>query len=332
MYFDIFNGDADGVCALIQLRLHCPQQATLVTGVKRDIQLLDKVTVNSGDQLTVLDISFQKNKSQVGDFLSRGAHIFYVDHHQSGDIPTHPHLTTLIDTDPNVCTSVLVNRYLQGKYPLWAIVAAFGDNLRYVAEQLAVPLSLKINTLQRLENLGIYVNYNSYGHSISDLHFSPEQLYQNMVIYPSPVEFIHDQSLIFDQLAAGYHDDMSNAQVLKPMFTSSSVNVFMLPDTVWARRVSGVFGNYLANLYPTKAHAILSHHQENDYQISIRAPLSNTIGADVFCTRFPTGGGRKAAAGINHLPKDELSNFIRQFDRFYSTLKPDLTHQNQTFS
>ena len=39
-YFDVFNGDADGICALLQLRQHTPRIATLITGVKRDIGLL----------------------------------------------------------------------------------------------------------------------------------------------------------------------------------------------------------------------------------------------------------------------------------------------------
>lgn len=42
-YYDIFNGDADGICALHQLRLAEPREATLVTGVKRDIRLLEQV-------------------------------------------------------------------------------------------------------------------------------------------------------------------------------------------------------------------------------------------------------------------------------------------------
>ena len=42
-YFDVFNGDADGMCALHQLRLSYPRRAALVTGVKRDIDLLRRV-------------------------------------------------------------------------------------------------------------------------------------------------------------------------------------------------------------------------------------------------------------------------------------------------
>ena len=33
-YFDVFNGDADGICALHQLRLADPLDSTLVTGLK----------------------------------------------------------------------------------------------------------------------------------------------------------------------------------------------------------------------------------------------------------------------------------------------------------
>ena len=42
MNYDIFNGDADGIIALLQLRLADPIGAELVTGVKRDIKLVEK--------------------------------------------------------------------------------------------------------------------------------------------------------------------------------------------------------------------------------------------------------------------------------------------------
>ena len=43
MHYDIFNGDADGILSLLQLRLADPIASELVTGVKRDIVLLDKL-------------------------------------------------------------------------------------------------------------------------------------------------------------------------------------------------------------------------------------------------------------------------------------------------
>lgn len=323
MHFDVFNGDADGICALIQLRLNQPQAAQLITGIKRDIKLLNKFTVSSGDCITVLDISLQTNIQQVNAFLNQGAHIFYVDHHQSGDIPNHPHLKTLINTDTAICTSLLVNQHLNGKYPLWAITAAFGDNLNHSAEQLAATLNLNPTDLETLKNLGIYINYNGYGSCIADLHFAPDKLYQEMAGFQSPLAFISDNHDIFTQLQQGYHEDMDTALHVKPEYQNDAVSVFILPDTVWARRVSGVFGNFLTNLHPTRAHAVITLNQDNDYQVSVRAPLINkhqhtNIGADQLCSAFPTGGGRKAAAGINHLPGDQLPIFIKNFEAFYS--------------
>jgi hypothetical protein len=32
------------------------------------------------------------------------------------------------------------------------------------------------------------------------------------------------------------------------------------------------------------------------------------------CGRFETGGGRKGAAGINHLPEDEVERFVALFN------------------
>lgn len=79
--FDVFNGDADGICALHQLRLAKPIQSTLITGVKRDIALLERVEAKSGDQITVLDVSLDKNHTALEKLLQQGAEVLYFDHH-----------------------------------------------------------------------------------------------------------------------------------------------------------------------------------------------------------------------------------------------------------
>ena len=71
-YFDIFNGDADGICALHQLRLVEPRESVLITGVKRDIALLKQVDARQGDQVTVLDVSLDKNRDEIGRASCRG--------------------------------------------------------------------------------------------------------------------------------------------------------------------------------------------------------------------------------------------------------------------
>jgi len=320
MDYDIFNGDADGICALIQLRLAHPKDAILVTGIKRDIQLLKKIDAQAGDHLTVLDISLQKNSEQVIQCLNSGAHIFYADHHQAGEIPKHPNLNVLINTAPNTCTSLIINQHLQGKHPLWAITAAFGDNLQHSAEQLAKTLNLRPDALKQLQKLGTYINYNGYGSCIEDLHFAPDKLYQELVNYASPLDFIADQQPTFKQLEAGYLEDMQNAAQTQPSYKTKSIAVYKLPNEIWAKRVSGVFGNDLANQYPDRAHAILTDTPEGDYQVSVRAPLNNKIKADELCALFPTGGGRKAAAGINHLPPVDVTRFIEKFNETYSNM------------
>lgn len=318
MHYDVFNGDADGICALIQLRLAEPKDSILVTGIKRDIQLLDKLSVENGDSLTVLDVSLEKNSKKVVEFLNSGASIFYVDHHRPGDIPVHPNLEVHIDTDQATCTSLLVNEYLKGKYPLWAITAAFGDNLNSSAQSLATAVNIDEDRIKSLKNLGVYINYNGYGSKISDLHFSPDQLFKEMVNFQSPFDFISDNRETYEKLENGYREDMAEAENCPPEFRSQAVEVFLLPDAAWARRVSGVFGNYLANLNPKKAHAVLSINKDGGYLISVRAPLDKNVGADEVCSQFPTGGGRKSAAGINHLPKEQLAVFIDRFNNYYA--------------
>ena len=79
--YDVFNGDADGICALQQLRLQSPREATLISGLKRDIGLLQRVDAQSGDEITVLDVSLDKNRDAVVAALAIGARVFYADHH-----------------------------------------------------------------------------------------------------------------------------------------------------------------------------------------------------------------------------------------------------------
>jgi hypothetical protein len=49
------------------------------------------------------------------------------------------------------------------------------------------------------------------------------------------------------------------------------------------------------------------------FLVSVRAPIARPDGADVLCRNFPSGGGRKAAAGINLLPEVEYDTFLERF-------------------
>jgi hypothetical protein len=114
-----------------------------------------------------------------------------------------------------------------------------------------------------------------------------------------------------------YVEDMAKAAMLQPAHLTAGGAVFILPDEVWSRRVSGVYSNDLASNHPNRAHAILSYNSSGDYTVSVRAPMVNKTGADTLCRQFPSGGGRKGAAGINHLPAASLSLFYEQFNLAY---------------
>ncbi|WP_150049062.1 MULTISPECIES: DHH family phosphoesterase [Methylomonas] len=319
MNFDVFNGDADGICALIQLRLAEPRAAKLITGVKRDISLLKQVDPETAKQVTVLDIALEKNREPLTKLLDRQVEVFYVDHHNPGaDIPKHPGLQPLINTDPNVCTSLLVDRHLEHQFSAWAVTAAFGDNLASSAQALANRIGLEQTASETLKQLGICINYNAYGESVADLHFPPEELFELMRPYRSPLDFIAEHDELFRRLSEGYANDLALAWQVAPEYESANAALFILPDERWSRRVSGVWSNDLANRYPDRAHAVLSHNRQGGYTVSVRAPLHKKAGADELCAKFPTGGGRKAAAGINHLPHEQLDSFIANLTLQYS--------------
>jgi single-stranded DNA-specific DHH superfamily exonuclease len=317
--YDVFNGDADGICALIQLRLAEPALSTLITGVKRDIALVCQVPTIEPVKATVLDISLDKNRDAVDALLAAGSAVFYVDHHFPGEsLPDAPNFTALIDTQPTTCTSLLVDKHLGGQFHNWAIAAAFGDNLNAVAEDLAKAAGLSSEQAESLKSLGVCINYNGYGATVNDLHFHPADLYCEFVKYEDPLELIASEPAAWQKLRDGYESDMASGLTAPVLAKSNSSLVVKLPDEPWARRVSGVLGNELANRNPDKACAIVTETAKGSYLVSIRAPLNNRTGADELARQFPTGGGRKAAAGINELPAEQLEAFLDVMANFWN--------------
>ena len=316
--YDVFNGDADGICALLQLRFAEPREAQLVTGVKREIDLLNRVYPAADDRITVLDISLDKNREGLNRALDVGAQVFYVDHHFAGAVPASASLKSLINQAPDVCTSVLIDHYLRGAYREWAVVGTFGDNLKHTANGLIKNLHFSAEQATLLENLGIYINYNGYGANLEELHFAPDQLYRLLSQYRSPFDFVADNSADFQKLEQGYHQDIEAVQSTVALVASDEIAAFVLPNEPWARRVSGVFSNQLANDNPERGHAVLTVKPNGNYLVSVRAPLNNKKGAAALCMQFPTGGGREAAAGINDLPADMLAKFLDQLKKAFS--------------
>lgn len=320
---DVFNGDADGLCALHQLRLAEPRDGVLVTGVKRDIALVARVEealgreAGDGDELTVLDVSLDKNRDALVALLDKGVAARYFDHHFPGDIPERANLETRIDTDAETCTGLIVDAHLGGRHRPWAVTAAFGDNLVRAATAAAEPLGLDAASLETLKTLGTLLNYNGYGASVEDLFFPPDALYARVHPYADPFDFVRDDDA-FATLEAGYRDDMARAEATAPARCDARTALYVFPNEPFARRVGGVYANALAQRHPGRAHALLSESADGTYVVSVRAPLENRTGADELCRQFETGGGRKAAAGINRLPATDVERFANALAAQYA--------------
>ncbi len=317
MHFDIFNGDADGIFALHQMRLETPQpSAVLVTGVKRDIALLSRVVDRKNCSISVFDISLDSNRQFLNTLLKNNNRVEYFDHHFAGDIPDSPLLHHKINTSPKSCTSLIVNNILNGKYSRWAICGAFGDNLHHQAERLADNSGLTEKQMQLLRDIGELFNYNGYGATLSDLHFHPEELYKSVHNFEDPFDFF-SSSTIIETLRKDFNCDLEMALKQKEYSVDGNNRVYFFPNAPWARRIQGIFSNLKAREKTDIAHALIVENNDLSLRISLRAPLLDRRDADTICKLFPSGGGRAAAAGINSLPASMLDDFLIQLNTVY---------------
>lgn len=312
--FDVCNGDADGLCATVQWRLHEPDAgATLITGLKRDIALLARVLplAQAGDEVQVFDVSMQRNQPALGQLLDAGVKVRYVDHHACGEIPAHPLLRAHVDLGSEVCTSLLVDQLLQGALRHWALVGAYGDNLVQVADGMARSAGLDEARREALQALGEGINYNAYGEHPQDQHIAPQALYAIMARYRDPLDLIA-QEPIAQALDTLRRADLQRGLALRPLWEGDTGRVWLLPDEPWARRVVGVLANELAKARPDLAHAVLRRQADGSCAVSVRAPLNQAGGAAGLCQAFG-GNGRARAAGIDALPEGALGRFIDAF-------------------
>ncbi len=322
--YDVFNGDADGLCALHQLRLSDPADTRLVTGTKRENALLDRVPAVAGDAVTVLDLALPGNRDALIALLGRGVRVRYVDHHEPGEVPRHALLDALIDTDPEVCTSVLIDRTLDGAQRAWAIVGAFGDNLAATAHRLADTMQLADAQRDRWRALGECLNYNAYGLSEDDLIYRPAQLYRALAPYADPERFIADEPH-FTRLSQARASDLEHARTLAPTVHGPGASVYLLPDEGWSRRVFGTLANDLVSQDPRRAHAVVVPRSGDRYILSLRVPAGAPASAHSLCAPYG-GGGRARAAGIDHLSRAQLASFEQALARTFAA-SPDEREQ-----
>ncbi|WP_298913284.1 hypothetical protein [uncultured Algimonas sp.] len=314
--FDLFNGDADGIFSLLQLRQVDPRpDAERVTGVKRDIKLFQRIEgrAGHGDRVTALDISMAKNANALKRVISDGADVFYVDHHQTGDILDHDRLSVITDDAKETCTAYLIDRHLDGAKAAWAVCGAYGDNFQALAARIAESRGLTL-PLGRLRELGELVNYNAYGTTVEDLHIDPAALYAVLLDYPDPVAFLDDGHPIFETLQTGHKQDWDVAQSAREVDVSEAGQILSLPTGAPSNRIAGLFGNALVDEDPQHAFAVLTELSDGvQYRVSIRAPKGRTTRSAADLAAAFGGGGRTAAAGIDALAENDLPRFVSAF-------------------
>jgi hypothetical protein len=138
----------------------------------------------------------------------------------------------------------------------------------------------------------------------------PRVLFTRMARYADPRDMLAHENVV-DEIDALRHEDLHQAAAAAMLWQGPQGNVRVLPDAPWSRRVMGCLANELANAEPGLAHAVLKA-QGAGYVVSVRAPLALPRGAHALCSSFG-GAGRSRAAGIDRLPRAELSRFVDAF-------------------
>ena len=278
-----YNGDADGICSMVQWGLVHGIEGTRITGVKRDIELLERVHPSGEDDIVVMDVSLARNHERASELVSKGYSVTWFDHHLEGE-PIES-LNSYIDTSSNVCTAKIVENFL-GLESDWAQVALHGDGLS------------RSSTKPELKELGELLNYNGYGADLSDLHFHPDELMLLCLQAGTPQEFMKTES--FFKLREGFESDISRANKIE-----KNDGYYLLPNEAWARRVVGVMAHRI-NESSEGPHVIAIDKGDN-VQISVRG----RSGIGELCAKF-NGGGRATAGGIDSLPKSEIRALMNE--------------------
>ena len=313
-HYDFFNGDADGIISLHQFRLQFPRKSELFTGVKRDVKLLRDAVDIKNATFTVFDISLLSNSDYIEGILKNNNKVSWFDHHEPGDTDLGDNFSIRVDADPNCCTNILVDKFIDGLHRPWTICGAYGDNLHEQAEKLN-PCFSEMTMLQ-LKEIGETLNYNGYGNEESDLTVHPKDVYLDIQKYRSPFQY-RKLSEIYNKINTQMKSDETELNSSEILHTSETGNIILLPNTKASIRYSGIYSNKQTTDNPDKAFAILTEINDDNYRVSIRSPKNNPYEASTLALSFPTGGGREKAAGINELPKTELKKFIDKFEDIY---------------
>ena len=225
-YYDFFNGDADGIISLHQFRLQFPRKSELFTGVKRDVKLLRHAVDIKNATFTVFDISLLSNSDYIEGILKNNNKVSWFDHHEPGDTDLGDNFSIRVDADPNCCTNILVDKFIDGLHRPWTICGAYGDNLHEQAEKLN-PCFSETKMLE-LKEIGETLNYNGYGNEESDLTVHPKDVYLDIQKYRSPFQY-RKKSEIYNKINTQMNSDEAELNSSEILHTSETEILFYYP-------------------------------------------------------------------------------------------------------
>lgn len=315
----VFNGDADGLVGQHILGLELGAPDLRVTGLKRDIRLLHRLPPMESGHVHAIDISLRQNLEALPALLSQGnVKVTWYDHHDPGEPAAHPNLTLHVNQAPDTCTGAIVNAVCGHRHPLWAAMAAFGDGLPATGMALLAAGGADEESAKAIREAGILLNYNAYGESADDVLYVPADLALRMEPFASAPEFAREADCI-RPLAERFAEDGERFHSLPPLLEEGSARIILVPDEAWGRRYAATWANERILSRPHEALAMIHPRKEGGYLVSIRASRGKQAKASAadLAGEFPTGGGRKLAAGINDLPADQLGRFVARFREFF---------------
>lgn len=314
-----FNGDADGLAAQQILGLEVGHGALKISGTKREIELLGRLPPMAAGHVYALDISLRRNLDRLPALLGQGTiQVTWFDHHDPGEPAPHANLSVHVNQAPETCTGAIVHAFFGRRHPLWAALAAFGDNLPATASALAAAGGASAHETQLLRRAGILINYNAYGEEPGDQLFTALEIARRMEPHRSPLDFCWDAE-VFPPLAAQFEADQEAFGALAPLVEAPGAKAFVAPDAPFARRYGATWANDRALDNPQEAFAVLHASRDGTYRVSIRSPRreGEVPAAGDLAKEFAGGGGRRLAGGIDALPAGELDRFARRFAEFY---------------
>jgi hypothetical protein len=307
--YDVCHGDADGLSAAVQWRLAVPGPVRLITGLKRQIALVQMVPVAHASEVNVFDLAMSRNEAALTALLAMGVRVRWFDHHAAHHWPEHSRLEVYWQNNPQICTSLLVDQVLAGRFRAWAWVGAYGDHVPQALPDAARLMGLDAAQAAVLSRLGTLINYNAYGDTLADVCVPPAALYASMCRYADPWQWAVATPWLA-QIARQYAQDHQRARAVPVHRCGPRVRMVVLPKERWAARVMGSLANELADQAPDMAHVVLKPIATGRcYRVSVRAPLAAAYGADALCVRMG-GSGRCAAAGIDALPEAVLPELM----------------------